>query len=67
MPVVWLIAVVIMSSNISIVSSETEDGFSGLIASAESLIDLNKPLPSQITLTEPFAASPEMSILLSSS
>ena len=42
-PDVWLIAVVIISSNISIVSSDTDDGFSGLIASAESLIDLNKP------------------------
>ena len=52
------IAEVIKSSSISISSAETEAGFSGLIASADNLIDLNCPFPSQITLTEPFPAVP---------
>ena len=38
-----LIAAEITSSNISIVSESTSEGFSGLIASAAILIDLNLP------------------------
>ena len=41
--VACLIAVVITSSNISIVSSSTESGFSGLIVCLEIFIDLNLP------------------------
>ena len=37
------IAAVIKSSNISIESESTEEGFSGLIASGAILIDLNLP------------------------
>ena len=56
--VATFIADEIKSSSISISSEDTAEGFSGLIASAVNLIDLNWPLPSQITLTEPLPAEP---------